>query len=97
MKKNVDMYEFRKTFKEYRREDQFSYEGLGALYDYITDMEDELGYEVVLDVIELCCNYTEYDSLKAIQEDYKDIKSFEDLEDRTQTIEFNGGIIIEQF
>tara|TARA_R110000782_G_scaffold37450_1_gene88591 strand:+ start:692 stop:964 length:273 start_codon:yes stop_codon:yes gene_type:complete len=37
------------------RKDQFSYEALGLLYEYLEDTDPDYS----LDVIELCCDYTE--------------------------------------
>jgi hypothetical protein len=52
------------------RENQFSCEGLEALYDYLTDMEEDTGEEVELDVIALCCEYSEYATLEEYLADY---------------------------
>ena len=47
--------QFRDEFHRCGRGDQFSYEGLGILFDYLDDM----GEDVELDVIGLCCDYAE--------------------------------------
>lgn len=52
---------FRDEFKNMGRQDNFSYEGLGLLYDYLIRYEDcdsFVGTE--LDVIAICCSYSEY-------------------------------------
>ena len=41
------------------RPDNFSYEGLQALYNYLEDMADSTGEPMELDVIALCCEYQE--------------------------------------
>ena len=41
------------------RPDNFSYEGLQALYNYLEDMADSTGEPIELDVIALCCDYAE--------------------------------------
>jgi hypothetical protein len=46
---------FRDEFQRKGRGARFSYEALGALYDYLVNIDD--AYE--LDVIGLCCDYTE--------------------------------------
>lgn len=51
---------FAKSFKEYGREDNFSSQGLEMLYDYIDDLSNDIGQDIELDVIALCCEYTEY-------------------------------------
>jgi hypothetical protein len=54
MKQTIGLYEFRRAFEQ-TRPDNFSYEGQGILFDYL----EELDYEMELDVIGLCCDYTE--------------------------------------
>ena len=45
----------RDQFNQAGRGDQFSYEALNMLYEYLEDIDPD--YE--LDVVELCCDYTE--------------------------------------
>jgi len=95
--KTIDIYEFRRAFVDYNRADQFSYEGLGALFDLLDDTGAPYPYE--LDVIALCCEFTEYSDLAEVQANYSstEIDSVEDLRDYTSVIEFDGGIIIQDF
>ena len=69
MKQSVSIYDFERAFKRYEREN-FSYDGLKALFEYLEEFEDGTGEEVELDVIALCCEYAEYDSLKEYNDDY---------------------------
>ena len=78
------------------RDNQFSYEGLEALYNYIEDYEESCDTETELDVIALCCEYTEYGSLEELKNNYDMIESFEDLEDHTQVIrmyDYNNNLL----
>ena len=63
------MYDFERAFKNFER-DNFSYDGLKALFEYLEEYEEGTGEEVELDVIALCCDYAEYDSLKEYNDDY---------------------------
>ena len=63
------MYDFERAFKNFER-DNFSYDGLKALFEYLEEYEEDTGEEVELDVIALCCDYMEYDSLKEYNDDY---------------------------
>ena len=47
--------QFRDQFRQCGRGDQFSYEGLGLLFDYLEEIDPQ--YD--LDVVALCCDYTE--------------------------------------
>lgn len=62
MKQTINLYQFRDAFTAHNRTN-FSYEGLGALFDWLESYEDDTGEELELDVIALCCDWTEYDDL----------------------------------
>ena len=63
------VYQFEAAFKEAGRSDQFSWEGLKSLFDYLDNLSDDTGEPVELDVIALCCDYSE-DDYKDIAENY---------------------------
>ena len=82
----------------------FSYDGKQALFNYLEQYEEDTGEKIEYDPVALCCEYTEYESLEELQENYTDINSIDDLRDRTQVImvkDFNGketsGLIIQDF
>jgi hypothetical protein len=68
MKQTVSNYDFHRAFEQIRP-DNFSYQGLNVLYDYIMEYEDSTGEEMELDVIALCCDFTE-ETLEEIAENY---------------------------
>ena len=70
MKQTVDFQTFRDTFRAYDRVDQFSREGLELLFDYLEQYEAETGQEIELDVVGLCCDYSE-DTPENIAKDYR--------------------------
>ena len=51
------------------RPDNFSYAGLKALFEHLESYEDDTGEEIELDVIALCCDYSEM-TLEEIINDY---------------------------
>jgi hypothetical protein len=65
MIQTINVSDFRDAFRAYGRHEQFSYEGLGILFDYLEDIDP--GFD--LDVIALCCDYSE-DSFEDIAEAY---------------------------
>ena len=82
MKQTVFQSDFRDAFERMGRKDNFSYDGLNALYEYLTDLEDDTGIENELDVIGLCCDYTEYESIDEFNSDYgKEYGSMNEIED----------------
>lgn len=99
MKQTIDMYQFERAFKNMGRGEQFSYEGLQALYLYLEEYEEDTGEEINLDVIALCCEYAEYDSLKEFQANYGEkYESMEAISDETALIPIDdNSFIIQQF
>jgi hypothetical protein len=65
MIQTINLSDFRAAFHSMGRKDQFSYEALGALFDYM----EEADPNAELDVIALCCDYSE-DSVKQIADSY---------------------------
>ena len=100
MKKTINIYDFRDAFHKAGRGNQFTYDGLTALFEYLEDYEEGTGEEIELDVIALCCEFTEYESIEEFwldynQEDYPDEES---IMDATCYYAFGeGSFIIAQF
>tara|TARA_R100000951_G_C2632399_1_gene178117 strand:- start:252 stop:551 length:300 start_codon:yes stop_codon:yes gene_type:complete len=87
MKVTINFDGFERAFQRYGRGEQFSYEGLQALFEYLELLESDMEEDIELDVIGLCCEYTEYDSLEIFQdENGKDYESIEDIENETIVI-----------
>jgi hypothetical protein len=57
----VTEYDFERAFEEAGRGNQFSREGLSALYEYLVEFSDEVGEDLELDVIGLCFGYSEHE------------------------------------
>lgn len=90
-------------FREMGRADQFSYAGKIALFNYLEQLSEDIGEPIELDVIALCCDYSEYKSLKEFnQERYTSRDQYEtswhDVAEITTVIEFgNGAAIVQAF
>ena len=54
-----NVYQFREAFRLAGRSDQFSYEGLEVLFDYLDNLSEDTGEPIELDVVALCCEYYE--------------------------------------
>ena len=70
MKQSINFYDFERGFVECNRKENFTYEGLRLIFDYLEDLEDDLGEEFEYDPIALCCEFTEYESIQDVFEDY---------------------------
>ena len=112
MKQTINSSEFVDAFRAHGRQNQFSYDGLRALFEYLEEMEGGMGAEMELDVIALCCDYFEFASAKEAateqgmptedDKDEQDEDAIEEhalqwLQDRTSVITYDSGIIIQSF
>lgn len=82
----------------------FSYEGLVAMFNYIEDYEQSCGTTIEFDPIALRCEFSEYATISEAYGNYEDngedlteLEMVEWLQDRTQVIEFETGIILQDF
>ena len=81
------------TFRDhFNRSDQyknnFSYEGLEALYNYLWDLSEDVGENIEMDYVAFCCEYSEFENLKDFQDQYGDeYKSIDDIREKTTVIE----------
>ena len=82
MKTTATITDFIDAFEKLRPSN-FSYEGLESLYNYLTDYEQDTGTEIELDVVALCCEYSEYKDLEEYKQSYSSINSIKDIEDAT--------------
>ena len=66
MKTTVTEHDFVEAFKRMGRGGQFSRDALLTIFEYLEELEDSTGEELELDVIGICCDFTEYeDALEA--------------------------------
>ncbi len=64
-----NVYQFREAFRLAGRMDQFSYEGLEVLFDYLDNLSEDTGETIELDPVALCCEYYE-SSIEELIKDY---------------------------
>jgi hypothetical protein len=110
MKQQVNFSQFIDAFRDHGRQDQFTYQAKRALFDWIEERDDEGGAESELDVIALCCEFSEHDDATTAAAEYsntvgdaltddddKNDAALEFLHANTHVIEFDGGILIASF
>lgn len=101
MKQTVTEYQFRAAFQA-QRPNQFSHSALSALFNYMEELEQDTGAEIELDVIALCCDWSEYTSAVNACVAWgwnisDENEALEKLRDNTQVIQFDGGILVQDF
>lgn len=76
---------FKDEFKSIRP-DNFTNEGLSALYEWFTELEKDTGEPMELDVIAICCEFSQ-EPLDEVLENYG-FESMEELEENTLVIKY---------
>ena len=88
---------FINDFREFRPHN-FSLDGLDALFDYITELEEDQGEPFIFDVVAVCCEYAQYNTLADYNSDYgTEHESWDDVADETTVIKITeDSAIIQQ-
>ena len=79
MKITVTETMFRDAFGDHNRQDNFSYEAITAIFEYLCEMEGE-GTEQEMDVICVCCDFSEVRN-----DDAHGVKNYESCEPVLET------------
>lgn len=103
MIKTISKNEFCQAFKDMNRESNFSWDAREAIFDHLESLENDMDKQTEMDVIAVCCEWSEYASLEEFQADYStDYESIEDIERETIVLrlgEVDGkeAFVIQQF
>ena len=97
MKQTVSHNNFIDAFRAMDRVNNFGFDGLTTLFKHLEEYEEETNEEIEFDVISLCCDYAQYDSLEDCLAEYDNIDTLEELEEHTIVIQYDGGVIIQAF
>ena len=108
MKQTITECQFVEAFRHAGRETQFSVNARRSLFAHLEEFEEESGKELELDPVGICCEWAEYPTaLEAAKvygfdevcgdDDDCEPEALEWLRDKTQIIEFEGGLVIQQF
>ena len=99
----ITEWDFIKAFDRMNRSTNFSVEGRKALFDFFEEQDPAME----LDVIAICCEFSEYDDLEQLKADYSHSvpDGMEDDEDvlehfQNETLVFElplGGLVIQSF
>ena len=94
MKMTVDYHDFERAFTDFSRRDNFSNHGLRALFEYLEEYEQDTGEEIELDVVALCCEYSE-EPLEDVLKNYS-LQDLEELRDNTSVVDFDAktGLVV---
>lgn len=101
MKQTINFNNFVEAFHSMGRSEQFSYDALKAIFEYIEDYERDTGEEQELDVIGICCEFSEL-SENEFREYYNvdsdlSVDCFLSSRANWYTIMDNGNVVFTQF
>jgi hypothetical protein len=107
MKQTIGLSQFQDAFQKVRP-DNFSYEGLEQLFNYFESYEQDTNDEIELDVIAICCEYSELSieeiirsygiDIDDVEDDELDDFVFDYLASKTSVIgQTDTGIVFQQF
>jgi hypothetical protein len=71
MKETVNFNRFYRAFRMADRLQGWTQDGLFALFEYIEELESDLGEEMELDVIAFDCEFTEWESIEEYNKAYE--------------------------
>ena len=109
MKTTITQSDFVSAFKSNsERKNQFSYGALRALFDYYEELEQQSGEEIELDVVTICCDWTEYATASEAALAYGwetdepegelyEKEAFDYLCDKTQVINLDSAVVVLNF
>ena len=75
----IDRFISSNTYKN-----NFSFDGLKTLFDYLEQWEQEMDNQVEFDMVGICCDYSEYENKKELEKNYN--MSIEEIGDNAYII-----------
>lgn len=91
MKQTIKFYDFEYAFAKLRP-NNFSYKGLEVLWEYFEEYEQSTDTEIELDVIAICCDFTQSTIQEALE--VYGLNDIEELDEQTIVIPVNENEII---
>jgi hypothetical protein len=90
----LDLNEFKDQFYAYGRGNKFSTSGLRVLFEYLDNMSEDIGQDIEIDVISLCCDYSE-GKISSVLLDMG-CETLEELEENTTVLRIDADNIVWQ-
>lgn len=91
----LNKQEFVNMFADYNRADNFSIIAREMLFDYYDDLSEDIGTPFEMDVIAICCDWSEY-NVNELLNDYSNLLDDDDLaecEDDGEKLEYIESVL----
>tara|TARA_R110000824_G_C14747289_1_gene628147 strand:- start:176 stop:529 length:354 start_codon:yes stop_codon:yes gene_type:complete len=96
MKQTINQTQFIDAFQSWDTyKDNFSYDGLVLLFDWLEELEEQSEFETELDVVGICCDFSEL-SLEDVVKDYN-IKHYDNIDLYTEMNEEERVEVVENY
>lgn len=82
----LSKHAFIDVFKQSSRKDQFSYEALEAIFDYLEEYSDSTGENVEFDIVGICCDWAEMTWAEIASSYDVDLSECSDEDDRIKAV-----------
>lgn len=89
IKNEVSESEFIRGFEESQYKDNYSTNGLRALYEYLEDLSEDIGEDINFDVVAIACDFNEYKDVNEYLENYNtdiDREGYDDEKDYFEAV-----------
>lgn len=90
MVQKINFQDFVDGFKKAGRENQFSYDALKLIFEFMEEIEEVIEKTIEYDVIGICCDFSEY-TLKDFNNDFE--TDFESLDEVEKYLSFDTTVI----
>jgi hypothetical protein len=87
MYKTINFSDFCDEFHGSQYENNFTYEGKQALFEYLENLEEDIGEKIEFDMVAICCDYNEYSDAIEAASNYFEFEgmNFDENGDETET------------
>ena len=86
MKQSITFSDFIDAFRAHDRYGSFGYNGLRIIFNYLEQYEQDCNTEIELDVIAICCDYSE-DTWQDISSNYSiDLSDCKDEDEKIEAV-----------
>lgn len=91
--KTVNFNDMFESFNKMGRGEQFTYDALKALFEYYDALSDDIGENIELDVIAICCEWSEYELSEYNREHGTEFESWDDAQEALDDLDIRYIIV----
>lgn len=78
----ISRYNIIDIAKQYKRLDNFGYDGWQKLFDYMEELSESCGEDIELDIVAWCCDYAMFNSAQEVFDNYDTLITQEEWDEK---------------